>query len=93
MDNGLDIKEFLKLLEKDFDKEMETIPNEMLKGLLDRSYKDAKKLFSQQENKIFKSITYAIYRSYILGMLIERISNKTNDEEKKVIHIIDFQAN
>lgn len=76
----MNINEYLKKIGEDFEKQLSEIPEQEIKAFLDRAYHDTHELFKENEQNDFKRVTYVIYRSYILGMLIERMRNKSKFE-------------
>lgn len=77
-------------IEKVLTEDIKAMPNDLVEAVLDRAYKDAQQIFDNDEQNEFKTITYAIYKAYMIGMLIEKNKfNKSNDANNK---IIDFKA-
>jgi hypothetical protein len=78
--NEFDIQKYFKEIDADIKSKLQSIPAGELEALLDRAFKDTKKLFKDDDNEDFKQVTYSIYRAYILGMLIGKIRS----EETKI---------
>ena len=73
---NFNLEDFFKEIEKSLKKELEQMPDEVRAAVMDRSFMDAKMLFDNNQQDDFKSIVYMIYRSYILGMQLEKLINK-----------------
>jgi hypothetical protein len=80
--NSFNINEYLKELEKTFEKQLADLPGDFLQAILERAYRDTHQLFKDNEQNDFKKVTYVIYRSYILGMLMEKLDNKKKDDPR-----------
>jgi len=78
-----DINKYLNEIEKNINKQLSEISDEETEAFINRAYTDTLNLFNKCEQNDFKKVTYIIYRSYILGMIIERIKNKNLNLIKK----------
>lgn len=88
MQEEFNLGEYLKEIEKNLKKELENIPEDVVEAIMDRSFHDAQQLFKNGQQNDFKSLVYIIYRSYILGMQIEKLSNKLQvKKEDNIIKI------
>jgi len=88
MGEGFDLGEYLKEIEQNLKKELENMPDDVVEAIMDRSFHDAQQLFENGQQNDFKSLVYIIYRSYILGMQIEKLSHKPKiKKEDNVIRI------
>jgi hypothetical protein len=93
MNKDLKLSEYLKQIDMTIEEQLKEIPDEILNMLMDRAYTDATKIFKEGKNEDFKQMTYVIYRSYILGMLVEKAKNDSKKkrfikEENNVIRLI-----
>jgi len=84
------LSEYLKQIDTTIEKQIDEIPEEILNMLMERSFTDATKLFKEGKNQDFKQLTYVIYRSYILGMLVEKTKSKREIKQStnKVVKLI-----
>jgi nitrate reductase assembly molybdenum cofactor insertion protein NarJ len=74
------IEKLLNNINKEIENELNEIGDEVLEVLMDRAIMDANELFESRENGNLKSTAYVIYRSYVLGMLFEKIKNQYNND-------------
>ncbi|MFW6008069.1 MAG: hypothetical protein ACOCP8_02280 [archaeon] len=74
----MNVEDYLRQIDKTIQGELKKIPDDILKSIMDKSFNDAKDLFKSHKNEDFKQLTYSLYRSYILGMLLEKARNKVN---------------
>lgn len=91
------IDNYIKRIDKTIESELKSIPDEVLHTILDRSFDDAKTLFENGKNTDLKHLSYSLYRSYILGMLLERMNRENKmtkyeiekkiDSSKKIIRL------
>jgi hypothetical protein len=76
MEGNFNLGESLKEIEQSLKKELEKMPDEVRSAIMDRAFMDTKALFDNDQQDDFKSLVYTIYRSYILGMQLEKQINK-----------------
>lgn len=76
MEGNFNLGESLKEIEQSLKKELEKMPDEVQSAIMDRAFMDTKALFDNDQQDDFKSLVYTIYRSYILGMQLEKQINK-----------------
>jgi predicted nucleotidyltransferase len=85
----IDLQKFLELLSRD-NTQFEEISNEVRDFVLELSMIETKKLFKASKQNDIKQVMYLVYRSYILGILFERMKigkPKFNKVEDNVINI------
>lgn len=89
MQDVFDFNEYLKDIEKDFKNQLNNIPDDVLTAIMERSLKDAKQLLNTYQQDDFKSVVYILYRSYILGMLLEKqLSNQNKQKQNNIIKLV-----
>jgi HPt (histidine-containing phosphotransfer) domain-containing protein len=71
------LEKFLSDIDKNIESYFRDIPDEVTNVMVEQALKDAKRLFKNAKNEDIKQVTYYIYRAYLLGMLIERMNNKS----------------
>lgn len=88
MEGNFNLGESLKEIEQSLKKELEQMPDEVRSAIMDRAFMDTKALFDNDQQDDFKSLVYTIYRSYILGMQLEKLINKQTPKYTKDDNII-----
>lgn len=81
----IDIGKLLNEIDKNINDQMNQISEETLEVFFKQSVRDTKEIFKDDEID-FRKVSYVIYRSYILGTLIEKItSNNDNRCSLKIV--------